>query len=83
MRLAAEVAIPKMANLRDTQGALKRLLVLDGIQDPGNLGTLIRTALALGWQGVYLLPGNINNLTTPGNRHKPDLKRSILLTWSV
>ena len=29
---------------------LLRLLALDGIQDPGNLGTLVRTALALvGW----------------------------------
>ena len=26
-----------------------RTLVLDGIQDPGNLGTLLRTALALGY----------------------------------
>ncbi|GFR49266.1 hypothetical protein Agub_g11245, partial [Astrephomene gubernaculifera] len=34
-----------------------RLLVLDGVQDPGNLGTLVRTALAFGWQGVFLLPG--------------------------
>jgi TrmH family RNA methyltransferase len=31
------------------------LLVLDGISDPGNVGTLIRSALALGWDGVYLL----------------------------
>ncbi len=30
------------------------LLILDGIADPGNLGTLLRTALALGWEGVYL-----------------------------
>lgn len=26
-----------------------RILVLEGIQDPGNLGTLLRSALALGW----------------------------------
>lgn len=36
---------------------LKRLLVLDGVQDPGNLGTLMRTATALGWQGVFFLEG--------------------------
>ncbi|KAI9485420.1 MAG: Alpha/beta knot methyltransferase [Benjaminiella poitrasii] len=30
-----------------------RLLVLDGIKDPGNVGTLVRTAQALGWgQGL-------------------------------
>ncbi|KAJ6840040.1 spoU rRNA Methylase family protein [Iris pallida] len=34
-----------------------RILVLDGIQDPGNLGTLLRSALALKWDGVFLLPG--------------------------
>ncbi|XP_049932897.1 uncharacterized protein LOC126409933 [Nymphaea colorata] len=36
---------------------LNRLVVLDGIQDPGNLGTLLRTAMAFGWDGVFLLPG--------------------------
>jgi RNA methyltransferase, TrmH family len=35
----------------------RRLLALDGVSDPGNLGTLLRTALAFGWEGVYLLPG--------------------------
>lgn len=33
------------------------LLALDRVSDPGNLGTLMRTALALGWDGVFLLPG--------------------------
>lgn len=34
-----------------------RYLVLDGVQDPGNVGTIWRTADALGAQGVFLLPG--------------------------
>ncbi|KAJ4964363.1 hypothetical protein NE237_024302 [Protea cynaroides] len=34
-----------------------RVLVLDGIQDPGNLGTLLRSAIAFRWDGVFLLPG--------------------------
>lgn len=29
-------------------------LVLDGIQDPGNLGTIIRTAVALNYKEIYL-----------------------------
>ena len=36
---------------------IRRVLALDGIQDPGNLGTLVRTSLALGWDAVALLPG--------------------------
>ena len=30
------------------------LLALDGVQDPGNMGTILRTADAAGWQGAYL-----------------------------
>ena len=33
------------------------LVVIDGIQDPGNLGTIIRTADAAGTDAVILLPG--------------------------
>jgi TrmH family RNA methyltransferase len=33
------------------------VLVLDGVQDPGNVGTLIRTAFALGAGGALLLHG--------------------------
>lgn len=32
-------------------------LMLDGVQDPGNVGTLIRSAWALGAAGVLALPG--------------------------
>lgn len=49
--VAAVISIPSFQNLSH----VKRLLVLDGISDPGNLGTLLRTSLALGWDGVYLL----------------------------
>jgi TrmH family RNA methyltransferase len=32
-------------------------LVLDGVSDPGNVGTLLRSSLAVGVVGVILLPG--------------------------
>jgi TrmH family RNA methyltransferase len=37
--------------------AAARVLVLDAIQDPGNAGTLVRTAAALGVTAVVALPG--------------------------
>lgn len=33
------------------------MLLLDGLQDPGNVGTILRTAWALGAAGVIALPG--------------------------
>lgn len=36
----------------------ERYLVLDGLQDPGNVGTLWRTADAFGANGMILLPGS-------------------------
>lgn len=45
--------MPKFADLTRA----RRILVLDRVADPGNLGTLLRTALALGWEGAWLMPG--------------------------
>lgn len=49
------VADIPVATLDDA--AAPRLLVLDAVQDPGNVGTLIRAAEALGAAGVVTLPG--------------------------
>ncbi len=38
------------------------ILVLDGIQDPGNLGTLIRSAIAFGVDAIALTPDSVEPL---------------------
>jgi hypothetical protein len=58
--IVAELATPPLDGIEALGGVAStatRVLALDGIQDPGNLGTLTRTALALGWDAVALLPG--------------------------
>lgn len=50
--ILAEVDMPAESSLNHC----RKLLVLDGISDPGNMGTLFRTACAFGWEGIFLLP---------------------------
>lgn len=50
--VAAIAQIPSFTDI--SLASSSYLLVLDGVADPGNLGTLLRTALALGWEGVYI-----------------------------
>jgi RNA methyltransferase, TrmH family len=54
--LAAIVRLPEEKSLYDQN----HILILDQISDPGNLGTLWRSALALGWEGIWLLPGCVD-----------------------
>lgn len=56
--LVAKVKLPETVDfLNWPKGTIRRLLVLEKCQDPGNLGTLLRTAVACDWDGVILLPG--------------------------
>ncbi|MFH1765198.1 MAG: RNA methyltransferase, partial [Gemmatimonadota bacterium] len=55
--------------VREPHGALgvlaahpaTRVLLLDGVQDPGNAGTLIRAAQAFGLSGVFALEGTVDS----------------------
>lgn len=49
--ILAEVEMPKHKSLN----GLKKIVALDKISDPGNLGTILRTALALHWDGAFIL----------------------------
>ncbi|MCB0992152.1 MAG: RNA methyltransferase [Acidimicrobiales bacterium] len=46
----------KMAAL-ETVVAHPRVVVLDGVQDPGNVGAIVRAGAALGWGGVVVCSG--------------------------
>jgi len=46
----AEVPLPSCSTLEGK----RHLLALDGVNDPGNVGTLIRSALAFGFDGIFL-----------------------------
>ena len=39
---------------------IRRLLVLDAVQDPGNVGTILRTAAALSVTATIALPGTVD-----------------------
>jgi TrmH family RNA methyltransferase len=54
--MAAIVNCPKPQSLEGKQ----KILILDKLADPGNLGTLLRTALALNWDGVIFTPGTVD-----------------------
>lgn len=51
--IAAAVRLPAPLALSGVRGAL---LALDGVQDPGNVGTMLRTAEAAGFSGALLSP---------------------------
>lgn len=52
--IVAELHMPSFSDLK----GFKHVIAFDGINDPGNLGTLLRTALAFGWEGVFILPNS-------------------------
>lgn len=53
--LLAVARLPHFSPLQASQGG--RLLVLQGVQDPGNVGTLIRSGLAFGANGAIVCGG--------------------------
>lgn len=57
--IVAVVDFPSVNSSEDFEGGNQNslFLVLDGISDPGNMGTLVRSSLAAGVRALFLLPG--------------------------
>lgn len=52
------LAVVKVPTPEQYPASAETCLLLDGIQDPGNLGTLLRTAAGAGLRHVFLSPGS-------------------------
>jgi len=51
---------PKTGAWEEVFGGAKLALVLDGLQDPGNAGTIVRSAEAFGASGIILIEGSVH-----------------------
>ena len=51
---------PRDCDWNDLLGQSTLIVVLDGIQDPGNAGTIVRSAEAFGATGVVFLKGSVH-----------------------
>jgi len=56
----AEIPNRDLSAVTFADAAAARLLVLDAVQDPGNVGTIVRTASALGACATVALPGTVD-----------------------
>lgn len=58
--IVALAAVPAHSLAAIREASPMRLLLLDAVQDPGNVGTIIRTAAALGASATVALPGTVD-----------------------
>jgi TrmH family RNA methyltransferase len=58
--ILAIAAVPEMKLADLAVAESLRLLILDAVQDPGNVGTILRTAAALGVTATFSLPGTVD-----------------------
>jgi RNA methyltransferase, TrmH family len=58
--LAITALPPSFVTRSGPPSFLSFALILDGLSDPGNLGTILRTADAAGVEAVFLIPGTVD-----------------------
>src|ERR1039458_5770265 len=58
--IAALVETPRFSLAEALSGPRPLVLIAAGLQDPGNFGTLVRSAEAFGATGVIALPGTVS-----------------------
>ena len=56
----AALLVPPVRELDDVMHGVPLILIAAGLQDPGNLGTLVRSAEAFGATGVLTTPGTVS-----------------------
>lgn len=55
--IVKEIGLCKMIEKRDLSN---KILILDGIQDPGNMGSLMRSACAFGFDTIFVGTGSVD-----------------------
>lgn len=58
--IALKIGFPQLPSMSELLSESSFLLLIDGVQDPGNLGTIIRTADAAGLDGILLGKGTVD-----------------------
>jgi len=56
----AALLVPPVAAIGTVMGGVPLILIAVGLQDPGNLGTLVRSAEAFGASGILTTPGTVS-----------------------
>lgn len=57
-----DTVVPQIGvcKIKSDRNISDRILFLDGIQDPGNLGTILRSAKAFGFDSIFLSKGTVD-----------------------
>jgi len=75
--IVAEISMPQPASLK----GLNKIIILDGVGDPGNFGAILRSAIALGWDGVFILENSCDPFNDKAMRAARGATFRLPLAW--